>query len=180
MAPSRDRHRPLTPLARRTAWLAFHGHLWVGVVFTVVLAAIGVTGILLNHKRPLGLMPDVAHVPSAPFTEALPLATLAERAVDAARAAGVDAGVDRMDVRPDDGYVKVRLDDPATTEVTVDLATGEALEVAPRNDVFLEKLHSGEIFGDRWILLSDAAAIGLVLLLASGYWLWLFPRWRRS
>jgi len=46
-------------------------------------------------------------------------------------------------------------------------------------DVFLEKLHSGEAFGDRWILLSDVAAIALTVLLISGYWLWLVPKWRR-
>jgi uncharacterized iron-regulated membrane protein len=56
--------------------------------------------------------------------------------------------------------------------------TGEVLHVGERNDVFLEKLHSGEIFGDRWVLLSDAAAIFLVVLLVSGYWLWLYPRGR--
>src|SRR5688500_14193520 len=41
----------------------FYGHLWVGVLFTVVLLVVSITGILLNHKRELGLMPDVAHEP---------------------------------------------------------------------------------------------------------------------
>jgi uncharacterized iron-regulated membrane protein len=50
--------------------------------------------------------------------------------------------------------------------------------VGERNDVFLEKLHSGEIFGDRGILISDAAAVLLLLLLLTGYWLWLYPRRR--
>lgn len=83
-----------------------------------------------------------------------------------------------MDVRPDDGLVKVRFDDPAVTEVTVDLGSGAVLHVGERNDVFLEKLHSGEIFGERGILLSDALAVLLLLLIASGYWIWLFPKAR--
>ena len=88
------------------------------------------------------------------------------------------AGIDRMDVRPGDGLVKVRFDNRTVLEVDVDLNTGRVLHVGERNDVFLEKLHSGEIFGDRWVLLTDFSAVALTLLLLSGYWLWLFPRAR--
>ena len=169
--------------------VAFYAHLWLGVIFTIALIVIAVTGIILNHKRGLGLMPDVAHETDQPFTAALPLSRLAEIAIDTiARAAGPNgdathgelnavADVDRMDVRPRDGFVKVRMRDAFSTEVTVDLATGRVLHVGPRGDVFLEKLHSGEIFGGlRWVLLSDAAAIALVITLITGYWLWLVPK----
>jgi hypothetical protein len=83
-----------------------------------------------------------------------------------------------MDVRPGDSYVKVRFDDREVHEATVDLASGRVLHVGPRNDVFLEKLHSGELFGDGWTLLSDVAAIALAILVISGLWLWLYPRAR--
>jgi hypothetical protein len=171
--------------------VAFYVHLWLGVIFTIALIVIAVTGVLLNHKRGLGLMPDVAHKTDQPFAAALPLSRLAEIAMDTiARAAGTageaaqgegalnaGADVDRMDVRPRDGFVKVRMRDASSTEVTVDLATGRVLHVGPRGDVFLEKLHSGEIFGGlRWVLLSDAAAIALVITLLTGYWLWLVPK----
>ena len=157
----------------------FYGHLWVGVLFTVVLLVVSVTGIALNHKRGLGIMPDVAHESTAPLAAALPIAELADRARAAASLTAEQAPVERMDVRPDKGFVKVRFDDAGFTEVTVDLATGRAIHVGRRGDVFMERLHSGEIFGDGWILLSDAAAVSIVLLLLSGYWLWLAPRWRR-
>ena len=88
------------------------------------------------------------------------------------------AGIDLMDVRLEDGLVKVRSDNWTVLEVDVDLVTGRVLHLGERNDVFLEKLHSGEIFGDGWVLLSDASAVMLALLLLSGYWLWLFPRAR--
>ena len=163
--------------------IAFHAHLWLGVLFTAVLFVISLTGIALNHKRGLGLMPDVAHAPTAPFDGALSLARLAEIGIQAAAAPGAAPGtladVDRMDVRPRDGYVKVRLRDAATTEVTVDLADGRVLHVGSRGDSFLEKVHSGEIFGKRWVLLSDAGAVALVITLVSGYWLWIAPRIRR-
>ena len=168
------------------ARIAFYGHLWLGVLFTVVLTVIAITGILLNHKRGLGLMPDVANEPTAPFTGALPLSRLAEVALAALPPDAPDrpaeptvAHVDRMDVRPRDGYVKVRMRDRASTEVTVDLASGRVLHVGRRGEVFLERLHSGEAFGDGWLLLSDAGAVALLVTLVSGYWLWLAPKLRR-
>ena len=168
---------------RRERWLprfAFYSHLWVGVVFTVVLLVISITGILLNHKRGLGLMPEVDHTPSGEFGAALSLDDLARRAL---RALGdsttPDLAIDRMDVRPRDGIVKVRLRDAASTEVTLDVIDGRVLNIDSRGDVFLEKLHSGEIFGSQGILLSDAGAVALTVLLITGYWLWLRPRWRR-
>ena len=170
---------PARPRPHRMPRVMFYAHLWLGVLFTVVLFVLAVTGIVLNHKRGLGLMPDVAHESSAPFAAARPLAELAETAVAASGVTGEGAQVDRMDVRPSKGYVKVRLSDARTTEVTVDLATGAVVHVGARGDVFLEQLHSGEAFGSRWVLLTDAAAVALVILLASGYWLWLHPRWRR-
>lgn len=182
---------PPTRRPRPLARMAFYAHLWLGVVFTTALLVIAVTGILLNHKRGLGLMPEVDHAPTQPFTESLPLARLAAIALDtvARRAGGppgdaegaVAARVDRMDVRPRDGLVKVRLRDARSTEVTLVLASGRVLHVGPRGDVFLEKLHSGEIFGGApWVLLSDAAAVALVVTLVTGYWLWLAPKRRRG
>jgi uncharacterized iron-regulated membrane protein len=161
---------------------AFYAHLWLGVIFTVVLTAISVTGILLNHKRGLGLMPDVAHEPAAHLGASLPLARLAELGLAAGRpgVAPDVAFIDRMDVRPRDGFVKVRLRDAASTEATVDLTTGRVLHVGARGDAFLEKLHSGEIFGSRGVLLSDAAAIVLVITLVTGVWLWLAPKLHRG
>lgn len=185
--PPNDRgmHQSLRRTDRRKHRLtrgAFYAHLWLGVVFTVILTAISFTGILLNHKRGLGLMPDVPHSATAPFADALPLSRLAAialAAVPPGDSANV-AFVDRMDVRPGDGFVKVRLRDASSTEVTVDLSRGQILHIGPRGDVFLEKLHSGEIFGGRGVLLSDAGAIALVITLVTGVWLWLVPRLRRG
>lgn len=176
---------------KRLSRTAFYLHLWLGVIATVSLVGISGTGILLNHKRGLGLMPDVPHQASAPFGEAITLERMAYAALDAAPQASkgnwksgdaVDIGlIDRMDVRPRDGYVKVRLRDKASTEMTVDIATGTVIHVGPRGDVFLEKLHSGEAFGGHsFVLLSDIAAVALVLTLITGYWLWLVPKLGRS
>ena len=185
---SRPTPRTAGPRALSASRIAFYSHLWFGVLFTVVLTVIAVTGILLNHKRELGLMPDVPHEPSAPLSASLPIDSIAILALIAAAAipglvqetGGTDPlkAIDRMDVRPRNGYVKVRLRDRASTEFTMDLANGNVLHTGKRGDVFLEKLHSGETLGDGWILLSDAGAIALLITLVSGYWLWLAPKWR--
>lgn len=191
LLPAAGRARPVPKRKRRFTRWAFHVHLWLGVLVTVALVAIAVTGVLLNHKRGLGLMPDVPHEPTAPFVSALALEQLARAALEAAPAESrgawqpgqpVDVAlIDRMDVRPRDGLVKVRLRDKASTEMTVDLASGAVVHVGRRGDVFLEKLHSGEIFGGQpFVILSDIAAIALVLTLITGYWLWMAPRLHRS
>jgi uncharacterized iron-regulated membrane protein len=174
----RAAREPLSPRTRMLARLMFNGHLWLGIIISGFLMVICVTGILLNHKRGLGLMPDVPYEATGDFTNALPMAELVRIASEAAPAAG-DRGVDRLDVRPRSGIMKVRFRDDVVTEVTLDIHNGSVLHVGERNDVFLEKLHSGEIFGSSGILLSDFAAVVLVVLIISGYWLWLYPRSRQ-
>ena len=175
-AAAQPRKRPLSRLA-------FYAHLWLGVISTIGLIAIAITGIMLNHKRGIGLMPDVSHEPTQAMEQSLSIGRLAEIGLQAAAEPGMEPGgiesIDRMDVRPRNGYVKLRMRDAASTEVTIDIADGRVLHVGERGDVFIEKLHSGEIFGDRGILLSDIAAIALVITLITGYWLWLAPKLRR-
>lgn len=172
------RRRVLGPVTRFVARSAFYIHLWIGVLATVFIIVVSITGILLNHKVRLGYQASVDNAEPALLNAAMSLAELVDRArsVDPALAA---VAVDRMDVRPDDGLVKVRFEDATTTEVILRLDDGRVLSTAPRGDVFLERLHSGELFGDRWVLLSDVTAIGLMVLMVSGLWLWLFPRWRQ-
>lgn len=196
MSASLLRPEPVSPIVRKTArrtWsrIAFYVHLWLGVLSTVALIGIAVTGILLNHKRGLGLMPDVPHEPTGAFTTTISLEQMARAALEAAPPESrtgwspgdpVDVGlIDRMDVRPRNGYVKVRLRDKASMEMTVDINSGRVVHTGRRGDVFLEKLHSGEIFGGPpFVILSDIAAVALVLTLITGYWLWLVPKLGRG
>ena len=163
---------------KRFARGVYYVHRWLGVGATALLIVVCITGILLNHKKSLGLMPDVPNEPSGPFPEALPLSVLADNAAAAVDPDVASAGINRMDVRPSDGLVKVRFEDRRVTEVTVDINTGEVLWIGLRNDDFIERLHSGQIFGDLWVLISDAGAIFLLTIMVSGYWLWLYPKSR--
>lgn len=171
--PESERRRP-----RHFSRWFYYLHRWLGVPATALLVVVSLTGILLNHKRALGLMPDVPNEPSGEFADALPLATLAGRASASLDPMIVSHGIDRMDVRPSDGLVKVRYGDHRVTEVTVDIHTGDVLHVGERNDQFLERLHSGQLFGDLWVFLSDAGALALLGIMVTGYWLWLFPKSR--
>lgn len=170
----------MSPALRTTARAFYWSHLWLGVVATLLTLLIAVTGIALNHKRGLGLMPDPDRPGAVALADAPSLDVLEGAARDALDAAGVEGSVpvDRMDVRPGHGLIKIRFDDRDVTEVTLALADGSVIHVGPRSDVFMEKLHSGEIFGAGWVLLSDGAAVALILLAFSGLWLWLFPKFR--
>ena len=157
-------------------WM-FYTHLWLSVPITGLVISLSVTGILLNHKRPLGLMPDPEVAAPAPVDQALPLHELIRRAEAAYPGPDVPP-VDRMDVRPSRGLVKVRFDDRPVTEVSLDLSDGTVLEVGERHDVFLEKVHSGEVFGDPFVVITTIAGLALMALLGSGFWMWLYPKYR--
>src|SRR5690349_7352113 len=80
-------------------WM-FHAHLWLGIATTGVVLVMCVTGILLNHKRPLGLLPDVPNPSPGALSSSLPVAALAARAERAVPAEVAASGIDRMDLRP--------------------------------------------------------------------------------
>ncbi|EAQ96539.2 putative iron-regulated membrane protein [Congregibacter litoralis KT71] len=153
----------------------FYSHLWIGVTVSFLVVMISVTGMMLNHKRTFGFMPETAFKQAEAFAASLPLPTLAQLAEAAVAPEVAATGIDRMDVRPDKGIIKVRFNDAKISEVTLALNDGTLLLAGLRNDSFLEKLHSGDVFGKRGFLLSDVAGGALVLLFLSGFWVWLYP-----
>src|SRR5687767_12263971 len=78
----RERTAP-APRRHRATRAAFYIHLWLGVLVTVGLISISITGILLNHKRGLGLMPEVEHAPTGGFSESISLERMALAALEA-------------------------------------------------------------------------------------------------
>jgi hypothetical protein len=82
------------------------------------------------------------------------------------------ADVNRLDVRPGKGVVKVWLHNGH--EVQVDLGTGEILQTAYRRSDLIESIHDGSFFGGNWTKLGVFLPTGMVLL---GLWatgLWMF------
>ena len=83
--------------------------------------------------------------------------------------------VNRLDVRPGRGVVKVWLNNG--WEVQVDLGTGRVLQTAYRRSDLIETIHDGSVFGGDWTKLGLFLPAGIVLLVlwVSGLWMWWVP-----
>lgn len=84
------------------------------------------------------------------------------------------ADVDRLDVRPSKGIVKVQSKNG--WEIQLDLESGDVLSSVYRRSDLIESLHDGSFFSDAaklWLFLPN----GLVLLglWLTGAWLWYLP-----
>ena len=82
--------------------------------------------------------------------------------------------VDRLDVRPGKGVVKVRCKN--RYEVQIDTGTAEILHVAIRRSDLIESIHDGSYFNDHfklWVFLP--AGIVLAALVITGLHLFLLP-----
>jgi len=105
----------------------------------------------------------------------------AARSVEHAAIASWD-DIDRIDVRPDRGILKVHARN--SWEVQVDTHTGEVLQVAYRRSDLIEDIHDGSFLHPNvkhWVFLP--AAIVLLGLWGTGVYLWFLPhlvKWRRK
>jgi uncharacterized iron-regulated membrane protein len=161
--------------------LIWEVHKLLGIALGVVLLLTSITGLLLLVKRDWPwLMPPTAAGSAAPLDAALPL----HRVIESAVAAGHPdlrsaADVDRVDFRPKDHVFKV-LSARGNFEVQVDATTGAVLSTGVRRTDFIESLHDGRAFG-AFVhgTLAPTAAIGLGLLVLTGYAVWLWPKLAR-
>lgn len=157
-------------------------HLVGGLTAAAYLVVMSVTGVLLNHKQPLGFMAGAPTLAKrADDFRPLPVAELAQAAITFRNTAEASAGigienVKSVDYRPK-GYAKVRFDDN-DYEVIVDAADGSVESSSRRWDVWIEDLHSGLLFGSKGWLLSDIPAVIAILLAVNGAYLWTRPGWR--
>lgn len=98
-------------------------------------------------------------------------------AVDEAGVSGWD-DVDRLDVQPSKGVVKVRA--KSGMEVQIDTTTGEVLQVMRRRSDLIESIHDGSWFHPKaklWLFLPSAAV--LLFLWCTGLYLWMLPVLKR-
>jgi len=156
-------------------------HYWGSILILVPILVVIVTGILLQLKKHWTWVqpPEQkgsAKVPGVSFEAIL----AACRAVPEA-AIQTWADVDRIDVRPGKGMLKVTAKNGY--EVQIDGATGEVLQVAYRRSDVIEAIHDGSWFHD-WAKLGlflPAAVILLGLALTGAYlfFLPLWVKWRR-
>jgi uncharacterized iron-regulated membrane protein len=156
-------------------------HRWGAMLIALPLLVVICTGLLLQVKKqftwiqPPTKRGDLAGV-SLSFEHILEIA----KTVPQAGIAGW-GDVDRLDVRPSKGMLKVRAKNQ--WEIQLDSTTGDLLQVAYRRSDFIESLHDGSFFHDNvklWVFLPSALI--LLGLWVSGIYLFILPyyaRWRR-
>ena len=145
-------------------------HRWATVLVTIPLLIVIVTGLLLMLKKEFAwIQPPSQRGVSAELTLSF------EQILEIARTvpeAGIQSweDIDRLDVRPDKGMLKVRAQN--RWEIQLDAVTGEILHVAYRRSDLIESIHDGSFFHDgvkMWIFLP--AAIVLFIMLLTGLYL---------
>jgi uncharacterized iron-regulated membrane protein len=146
-------------------------HKWGAVITALPVLVIIATGILLQFKKDAAwIQPPAVEGrggdPSVSFDRILEAA----RGVPEAQVGGWQ-DIDRLDVRPSKGMVKVRAGNG--WEVQVDTATGAMLHSARRRSDLIEDIHDGSFFAGfskHWIFLP----VGVILLALWGTGLYIF------
>ena len=145
-------------------------HHWISFAAAVPLLCIIGSGILLQIKKQWTFVQPQEHrgsttVPAVDFPRIF-------AAIQSVPSLGVTSwdDVDRLDVRPGRGVVKVTLKN--RWEVQVDLGTGQVLQTAYRRSDLIESIHDGSFFAGDWSKLGLFLPTGLVLLV-----LWLTGVW---
>jgi len=173
MSPVESSHRP-RPRASRWPRLNRSLHRWGAILTALPVLVVVLSGIVLQLKKDWSwVQPPTARGSSTELAIAFDDILAAARTVPEAGIASWN-DVDRLDVRPGKGVVKVRANN--RWEVQIDTASGEVLQTAYRRSDLIESIHDGSFFHDRvklWIFLPSA--IVLFGLWVSGIYLWLLP-----
>ena len=150
-------------------------HRWGSVLIALPLLVVICSGILLQLKKdvawvqPPTVKGSVGEAPSLSFDRVLEIAS----SVEEAEISSWD-DVDRLDVRPGKGMLKVRANN--RWEVQIDTTTGDVLQVAYRRSDLIESLHDGSFFHDiakLWVFLPSGVI--LLGLWFTGLYLFLLP-----
>jgi uncharacterized iron-regulated membrane protein len=156
-------------------------HRWGSVLIALPVLAVIVTGVILQLKKESAwIQPPtqrgISDEPAIGFDEIL---SVVQKVPEADVETWDD--VDRLDVRPGRGILKVRCRN--RWEVQLDTKTGEVLQIAYRRSDLIESIHDGSFFHDRvklWVFLPTALILGV--LWVTGLYLFFLPyfaRWKR-
>lgn len=149
-------------------------HYWGAIICALPVLIVILSGILLLLKKEIDwIQPPTqkgaGDVPQITFSKIL------EITADVPEAEVQSWGdIDRIDVRPGKGIVKVRANN--RWEIQLDHQSGEVLQVAYRRTDLIESLHDGTFFHDSaklWVFLPSAFI--LLTLWITGIWLFLLP-----
>jgi uncharacterized iron-regulated membrane protein len=152
-------------------------HKWIGISIVFFLLITATTGLLLGWKKNVDvLQPPTLSGSSIDFAEWKSFEVIAITALRAIDSITHEPNtIDRYDVRPDKGIVKV-IFSKGYWEVQVDGKTAKALSVARRHSDWIEHIHDGSILSEFFKLsYTSYLGLGLLLMSFSGLLLWLGP-----
>ncbi len=163
-------------------------HRITGISLFMFLFLIGGTGLLLGWKKNSAglILEDTSTGTSIDMTTWLPIHTLAENAIKYIQdsiPSELDTKIDRIDVRPDKGIVKISFKNHYIG-VQVDGATGVVLKRENRYADLIEQIHDGSWVDRQFGLKSGAfklfyttiSGMGLLTFCITGFWLWYGPK----
>lgn len=147
------KRRNLTTLNRKI-------HHWGSIIIAVPLAIVLLTGVLLLVKKEFDwIQPPTIKGEQKGIGIGFDQILAAARTVPQAE---IDtwSDVDRLDVRPGKGMLKVRAEN--RWEIQLDANTGAVLQVAYRRSDLIESIHDGSFFSEHaklWLFLPSALAV---------------------
>lgn len=149
-------------------------HRWGALLIALPFLIVLITGLILQVKKEVAWVQPpsqqgVQSVPTLAFDDIL-------NTVREVPEADVNSwqDIDRLDVRPDKGIVKVRAIN--NYEIQLDTHTGEVLQVAFRRSDIIEAIHDGSWFHDKaklWLFLPSGIVV--TILWITGIYLFFLP-----
>lgn len=155
----------------------------MGATLFLLFLLISVTGIILGWKKHSGdlIMPPTQRGTSESLEEWLPVDSLENIALITYGDLKLGTGtIDRLDIRPDKGVVKVIFKD--NREIQLDGKIGNVLSTGTRHSDWIEHLHDGSYFDDALgtgflkVLFTSISGFSLFAFTVTGFWLWYGPK----
>lgn len=168
---------PLVVLLRNLRSL----HKYVGLALAAFFLVTAATGVLLGWKKNVEvLQPKTFQGESENLAGWKSFNEISRVSIAALDSILENPIIDRMDVRPGKGIVKVLFTE-GYWEAQVDATSGKVLSVAKRHSDWIEHLHDGSLISDGFKLVyTNILGIGMCTLALTGLWLWYGPRVIRS
>jgi uncharacterized iron-regulated membrane protein len=167
-----SKRRSLTSLNRKI-------HHWGSIIIAVQLAIVLVTGVLLLLKKEFEwIQPPTVKGEQKGLDIDFDQILAVVRSIPETSILTWD-DVDRIDVRPGKGMIKVRAEN--RWEIQIDAHSGEVLQVAYRRSDLIESIHDGSFFSEHvklWVFLPSALV--LIVLWITGMYLFLLPYLSKS
>lgn len=153
-------------------------HYWGSIVCALPILVVIGSGVVLLFKKDVGWiqppsMQGSGSTPKVSFDQIL----TTSKTVEQAKIQGWE-DIDRLDVRPGKGIVKVRAKND--WEIQIDTQSNEILQVAHRRSDFIESIHDGTFFHDAvklWVFLPSSLI--LFVLWVTGLYLFLTMHFKK-